>query len=113
MEYQKIINLSDGTTNQPSKFRTRNWIEINDESRGKFDNSSIKFKTSMIMSNLCDSSDAYILVSGTITITGADDDDDAKREDERNKGVIFKSCALLCCRIYRCCDANVQFNRIQ
>ena len=41
MEYQKIMNLLDNTTNQPSKFRTRNWIEINDESRGKYENSSI------------------------------------------------------------------------
>ena len=38
-------------------------------------------------------SDAYLLVSGTITITGAGADDDAKRLDERNKGVIFKNCA--------------------
>ena len=60
MEYQKIINLLDDTTNQPSKFRTINWVEINDESRGKYDNSHIKFKTSMIRSNLCDYSDAYI-----------------------------------------------------
>ena len=58
MEYQKTINLLDGTTNQPSKFRTRNWAEINDKSRGKYDNSSIKFKTSMIRLNLCDYSDA-------------------------------------------------------
>ena len=36
MEYQKIINLLDNTTNQPSKFRTRNWVEINDELRGKY-----------------------------------------------------------------------------
>ena len=41
MEYQKIMNLLDNTTNQPSKSRTRNWIEINDESRGKYENSSI------------------------------------------------------------------------
>ena len=41
----------------------------------------------MIRSDLCDYSDAYILVSGTITITGAGDDDNAKRTDERNKGV--------------------------
>ena len=34
-EYQKIINFLDDITNQPSKFRTRNWVEINDESRGK------------------------------------------------------------------------------
>ena len=46
MEYQKIINLLDNTTNKPSKFRTRNWVEITDESRGKYDSSSIKYKTS-------------------------------------------------------------------
>ena len=46
MEYQKIRNLLDNTSNQPSKFRTKNWIEINDESRGRYnDNSQIKFKT--------------------------------------------------------------------
>ena len=51
MEYQKIINLFDYTTNRPSKFRTRNWVEINDDSKGKYDNSKIRFKKSMIMSN--------------------------------------------------------------
>ena len=40
MEYQKIINLLDNTTNQPSKFRTRNWVEINYESQEKYDSSS-------------------------------------------------------------------------
>ena len=44
----------------------------------------------MLKSNLCDYSDAYILVSGTITVTGAVDNDAAGRLDERNKGVIFK-----------------------
>ena len=77
MQYQKIINLLDNTTCQPSKFRTRNWVEINDESRGKYDSSSIKFKASVIRSDLRDYSDVYILVSGTITITGAGDDDNA------------------------------------
>ena len=67
MEYQKIINLLYNTTNQLSKFRTRIWIEINDESREMYNSSSIKFKTWMIRSDLCDNSDAYILVSGTIT----------------------------------------------
>ena len=38
MEYQKIINLLDDTTNQSSKFRTRNWVEINDESWGAYNN---------------------------------------------------------------------------
>ena len=62
MEYQKITNLLDDITNQSSNSRTRNWVETNDESKGKYDNSNIRFKTSMIRSNLCDYSDAYILV---------------------------------------------------
>ena len=79
MEYQKIINLLDNTPNQPTKFRTKNWVEINDNSRGTYNtNSPIKFKTSMSRSSLCDYSDAYILASGTITITGAGVDDTAK-----------------------------------
>ena len=71
MEYQKIINLLDDTTNQPSKFRTRNWVEINDESKGRYDNSNIRFKTSMIRSNLCNYSDLYILVKGTVGTAAA------------------------------------------
>ena len=73
----KIINLLDDTTNQPSKFRTRNWVEINDESRRTYNvNSDIRFKTLTIRSNLCDNSDAYIHVKATIdvrstTATGA------------------------------------------
>ena len=43
-------------------------VEINDESKGKYDNSNIRFKTSMIRSNLCDYSDAYILVKGITTV---------------------------------------------
>ena len=50
MEYQKIINLLDNTTNQPSKFRIRNWVKLNDESKGRYDNSNIRFKTSIIRS---------------------------------------------------------------
>ena len=46
MEYQKIINLLENTLNQPSKFRTKNWVEVNDKSRGTYNvNSKIKFKT--------------------------------------------------------------------
>ena len=47
----------------------------------------------MLRSNLCDYFDSYIYVKGTITITGAWDGDAGKRLDERNTGVIFKSCA--------------------
>ena len=72
MEYQKIANLIDDASNQPSKFRTRNLVEINDESRGAYNvNSQIKFKTTMLKSSLCDYSDAY----------------------NTNKKVIFKNCA--------------------
>ena len=94
MEYQKIANLIDDTPNQPSKFRTRNWVEINDESRGAYNvNSQIKFKTTMLKSSLCDYSDAYILVKGTITINGRGADAAARQADERNKGASFKNCA--------------------
>ena len=54
MEYQKVINLLDDTTNQPSKVKARTWVGINDESKGKYYNINIRFKTSMIRSNLCD-----------------------------------------------------------
>ena len=69
MEYQKIINLLGNKPNQPTKFRTKNWIEINDESRGMFNtNSQIKFKTSMLRSSLCNYNNAYILLSAIITV---------------------------------------------
>ena len=71
MEYQKVTNLLDDASNQPSQFRTTNCVEINDESRGTCTGNSIKFKTTMIKSNLCDYADVYILVIGRITITGA------------------------------------------
>ena len=94
MEYQKIANLIDGASNQPSKFRTKNWIEMNDELRGTYNvNSQIKFKTTMLKSSLCGNSDAYILVKGKITITGRGADAAARQADERDKGAAFKNCA--------------------
>ena len=93
MEYQKIVNLLNNESNRPSKFRTRNWVEINDESRGTYTNTDIEFKTTILRSNLCDYADPYILVKRTIAITGAGDDDAARQADERNKGVIYKNCA--------------------
>ena len=93
MEYQKIANLSESTSDNLSKFRTRNLVEINDESRGNYANSDIRFKTTMLRSNLCGYADSYILVKETITITGAGANADAGNADERNKGVTFKNCA--------------------
>ena len=95
MEYQKIANLLNNESNEPSKFRTRNWVEINDESRGTYTGNSIKFKTTVLRSNLCHYADAYILVNGIITITAAGDNADARLADERDKGVTFKNCAPL------------------
>ena len=89
MEYQKIINLLDNASNQPSKFRTKSWVEINDESRGGYNvNSQIKFKTTMLKSSLCDYSDTYILVKGTIIVNNTRTDTAA---NNRNKKVIFKN----------------------
>ena len=91
-EYQKIANLIDDTSNQPSKFRTRNWVEINDESRGVYNvNSQIKFKTTMLKSSLCDYSDAYILVKGTSSVNNIAAEGAAV--NNTNKKVIFKNCA--------------------
>ena len=89
MEYQKIANLIDNyASNQPSKFKTRNWVEINDESRGAY-NSQIKFKTTMLKSSLCDYSDAYILVKGTISVNNTAAQGAAVNNN--NKKVIFKN----------------------
>ena len=93
IEYQKIANLLDNASNQSSRFRTRNLVEVNDDSPGTYTNADIKFKTTMLKSDLCDYADAYIFVKGTITITGHGDDDAARQLNERNKGVIYKNCA--------------------
>ena len=100
MECQKIINLLDDAANQPSKFKARHWVEINDESRGDYNdddnnnnddnNINIKFKTTMARSSLYDYSDSYILVKGTIpvpnmTAAGA-------AVNNTNKKVVFKNC---------------------
>ena len=84
--------MLDNTLNQPYKCRTKNWVEVNDDVRGLYNtNSQIKFKTSMLKSTLCDYSDAYILVSGTITVVGAGADDAARALDRNNKQAISKN----------------------
>ena len=92
MEYQKIANLLNDGSSKPSKFKTRNWVEINAEARGTCSpNKQIKFKTSMLRSSLCDYSDAYILVKGNLTVNDTAADGAAANND--NKKVIFKNCA--------------------
>ena len=84
METQKIVNLLNGSDNENSKFATKKWYVIDSESKGNYsDENEIKFLTSSLESNLCDYSDAYILVTGNITAVGADD----------NTKVAFKNCA--------------------
>ena len=82
MQCQETANL-ENTSDNLSKFRTRNWVEINDESRGNYANSDIRFKTTMLRSNLCDYADSYILVKGTIKITGAGANDGTRQADEK------------------------------
>ena len=92
MGYQKIANLLDNTSNQPSKFKTKNWVEINDGVRGVYSpNKQIRFKTSMLRSSLCDYSDTYILVKGNISVNNPAADGAAA--NNTNEKVIFKNCA--------------------
>ena len=108
MEYQKIANLLDNASNQPSKFRTKNWVGINDDSRGGYTTGGdIKFKSRVLRSSLCDYAHAYIRFKGTITITGVREYADARQADERNKGVIFKSCAPFTKCISKISDAEI------
>ena len=77
------------TPNQPIKFRTKNWVEINDESCGTYNaNRQIKFKTSMLRTSLCDYSDVCILASTTITVPNTRI---AVNPDNR-KNIIIKNC---------------------
>ena len=93
MEYQKIANLLNDESNKPSKFRTRNWVEINDDIRGAYSpNKQIRFKTAMLRSSLCDYSDAYILLKGSMAVNNTAADGAAANNN--NKKVIFKNCAL-------------------
>ena len=77
-------------TNQPTKFRTKKWVEINDDARGSHSsNGQIKFKISVLRSSLCDYSDAYILVSGTMTIPNTG----TAANPNNRKSIIIKTCA--------------------
>ena len=71
MEFQKIVNFLDITHNKDfSKFFTKKWIEVYDQSEGNYDvNKEIRIKTSMLRSDLCDFRDAYIVVTGNIIAT--------------------------------------------
>ena len=87
MKYQKKTNLLDNVSNQRSKFRTKNWVGINDNIRGAHSpNNQIRFKTALLRSSLCDYSDAYISVNNTAAAADA-------AANNTNKKVIFKNSA--------------------
>ena len=92
MEYQKMANLLDSASNKASKFRTRNWVEINDDIRGAyFPKKQIRFKTAMLRCSFCDYNHAYILVKGNISVNTAAE---GAAANNTNKKVIFKNRAL-------------------
>ena len=86
MEFQKIINLLDTTDNKNlPKFVTKKWIEVYDPSEKSYNvNKEIRIETPMLRSDLCDFSDAYIVVKGDITVTNPNN-------AKRNKAVAFKN----------------------
>ena len=88
MEYQKIINLLDTTSDNVPRFITKKWIEVHDQSGNAEDrykpSKQIIFKT-VLRTDLCDFSDAYIVVKGTVTVTGTNN----KRR--KNRLLAFKN----------------------
>ena len=96
MEYDKINNLllsEDNEMNEKlSKFVTREYVKVNSLSNTYNENKSIRFKTPMLRSNLCDYSDAYILVKGTITVTALGANNSANNiRDKKNRPLILKN----------------------
>ena len=94
MESQKIINLLNSNNNESQKFATKRWYIIQDQSQGSYgdgaDNTTIKYDTKVIKANLCDYSDAYILVTGNI------------ENKPDNSIVAFKNCGL-----FNTCNVNI------
>ena len=95
MEYDKINNLflsEDNKSEKLSKFVTREYVRVNILSNTYNENKSIRFKTPMLRSNLCDYSDAYILVKGTITVTAPGVNNNANNiRDKRNRPLILEN----------------------
>ena len=86
MEHNKINNLllsEDNENEVLSKFVTRDNVRINSLLNTNNENKSIRFKTPMLRSSLCDYSDAYILVKGTITVTAPGDNNDANNRRDK------------------------------
>ena len=103
MEIQKIVNLINGTDNEYAKFATKKWYVIDSESKYNYSHHNlIKFLTKSIESSICDYSDAYILVTGIVTVTrtiAVPDGFPAGTQPQRKQPlteatqVVFKNCA--------------------
>ena len=73
MKYEKIMNLLDTRSNSVPRFNTKKRVEVNAECEKPYNfNNQIKFKISMLTSDICDYSDAYIVVEGTVTVQTED-----------------------------------------
>ena len=103
MENKKIINLLDSNNNESQKFATKRWCIINDQNTGDnpygngTDGTTVKYETKVIKPNLCDYSDAYILVIGNIL-----------NKPNNNALVAFKNCAL-----FRTCDVVINDEHVE
>ena len=87
MECQKITNLLGNITDKVPRFITKKWIEVHDQPGETYNtNEQIKFKTSMLISDLYDFNNAYIVVKGKITVSA-----DKRDRDEMNRQVILKN----------------------
>ena len=101
MEYDKINNLLrseelgaalGSESEQLSKLITRNYVKVNSLSNTYNENKSVRFKTPMLRSDLCDYADAYVLVNGTITVTVNGDNNNANNiRDKKNRPLILKN----------------------
>ena len=95
MEYDKVNNLllsEDNESEKLSKFVTREYVTVNSLSNTYNENKSIRFKTPMLRSNLCDYSDVYILVKGSITVTAPGANNGANNiRDKKNRPLILKN----------------------
>ena len=95
MEYDKINNFllsEDNESEQLSKFVTREYVRVDSLIDTYNENKSIRFKTPMLRSNLCDYSDVYILAKGTITVTAPGDNNiEDNTRDKKNRPLILKN----------------------
>ena len=87
MEYQRIKNLLGNIPDEAPRFIIKKWIEVHDQSGETYNtNKQIRFKTSMFISDLCDYSDAYIVVKGIVNVRA-----DERDRGEMNRQVILKN----------------------